>query len=62
MLHARDLVSGTCVNQALEVEAVLRDEYRVHLQRNFMIWYKEEQHLKEQLRCERRKMSQAFAQ
>ena len=26
------------------------DEFRMHLQRNFMIWYKEEQHLKEQLR------------
>jgi hypothetical protein len=35
--------------EADELEAGLRDEYRVHLQRNFLIWYREEEHLKEQL-------------
>jgi hypothetical protein len=36
-------------NEADELEAVLRDEFRVHLQRNFLIWYREEEHLKGQL-------------
>ena len=32
-----------------ELEADLREEFRMQLQRNFMIWYKEEQQLKQQL-------------
>ena len=49
MVDAVDGCSPAFKRQADEVEAALRDEYRLHLQRNFMIWYKEEQHLKEQL-------------